>query len=278
VRVYSSYSSIDEYRPAWTNAAGDDIPAMWVQYPTWSSQGVAVDDDGIVWAHGDGGLITRVNPYKVDEDPITHVRTPRADAVTLIPTGAGRGVGVATDGMIWGVNWGAGDVTLLDPHPAEDLDGDGDPDVAAPEDYISDTCCAEINESYTYSDVTGYQLSNSMAPLGEFRFLLPPCDAGTTSWGDITVEGDFPEGTSLTIHARIVASVDELQQDEGFVALQLDDGSSQIDGDHPTGGTFVMVPLDGVGSLGLRVTLTSEDQERIIRPSITSVSIQRLCE
>ncbi len=62
------------------------------------------------------------------------------------------------------------------------------------------------------------------------------------------------------------------------MALLLEDGSSQIDGDHPTGGTFVMSDLDGVGVLGLRVTLTSDDQARVVRPSITSVQIQRACE
>lgn len=280
VRVYASYGTISEYTPAWTNADGDDIPAAFTFFNPGGAftAGVAVDQDGIVWAHGDGGIVTRVNPYKVDVDLKTLVRTPRADSVTQIITGAGRGVGVATDGMIWAVNWGLGDVTLLDPHPAEDLDGDLDPDGVTPDQYVSETCCSEIGESYTYSDVTGYQLSNSMAPLGEFRFLIPACEEGVTGWGDITVEGDFPDGTSLSIHAKIVADLDALQADDGFVTLLLDDGSPQIDGDHPTGGTFVMPELDGVGFLGLRVTLTSDDQARVIRPSITSVEIQRACQ
>ncbi len=282
VRVYAAYGTVSEYTPAWTNADDELVPAALTYFYTgvYFSAGVAVDQDGILWSYEDGGTLIRVNPTKVDIDPLTGARTPRADAVTLIPTGrGGRGVGVANDGAIWAINWGVGgDVTLVEPHPAPDLDGDLDPDGVTPSQYLAGSCCAEIENSYTYSDMTGYQLSNVMAPLGEFRFFVSPCDDGATTWGDIAVEGDFPADTTLTMHAKLVLGLEELAEEEGYEALLLEDGSPQIDGAHPEGGTFVMPPLDGTGALGLRVTLTTQDQSRVIRPAISEMSLERTCQ
>jgi hypothetical protein len=282
VRVYAAQNGITEYTPEWTNDVGVVIPAASIHFQTGNAMGIGVDREGIVWSNSDGGMVARVNPYKVTDGVID------IDAITTIPTGrSGRGIGIATDGMIWAVNWSHydsvtaltndGNVTLIDPHPAADDDGDGDPDGVLPDAYLAETCCEEISNSYTYSDVTGFQLSASMAPLGEFRFFIPPCEGGATTWGDITVGGDFPDGTSLLVQAKIVEDIDDLQLEDGWVTLLLDDGADRIDGEHPTGGTFVMPELEGEGALGMRVTLTTDDQSRTVRPAVDSVDIGRVC-
>lgn len=297
VRVFAASTGITEYIPP----LEDGETPIWIHYAgAGSSLGIGVDREGIVWTNSDGGAVVRANPYQVPFDPVTGlpdfkpgwggVYEAPAEAYTVIPTGrGGRGVGVATDGFVWIVNWdhydtngpNDGNVTLLDPHPVADADEDGDPDVAAPEDYLDGTCCEEIKVSYTYSDMTGFQYTNATVPLGEFRFFVPGCGGGTTTWGDIAVAGDFPAGTSLRVQAKLVEDLVDLANDDDWVSMSLEDGGGEVmDDTHPPGGeggTFLLPELVGADpNLGLRATLTAED--RADRPALSSIQLGRACD
>ncbi|MBI2898458.1 MAG: hypothetical protein HYY06_33210 [Deltaproteobacteria bacterium] len=296
LRIFTANWNIMEYIPS-----EDGDPGIWIRYDGGSGEGIAVDREGIVWANTGNAAVVRANPYRVPFDPVTGLPDlvpdangmyiAPAEAVTRIPTGrGGRGIGVATDGMIWAINWSHwdpvanaqndGNVTLVDPHPAEDADQDGDPDVAAPEAYLAGTCCEEVDVPYTYSDMTGFQYANVVIPLGELRFFVPGCTSGVTEWGNVAIEGELPEGTGLALQAKLVDDLGDVAGGDRWETLSLEDGGGNVmDATHPPGGrggTFVMPDLEGgEPNLGLRATLIAEDRAR--RPAVSSIQIARAC-
>lgn len=58
-----------------------------------------------------------------------------------------------------------------------------------------------VRGSYTYSDMSGYQLRNA-SRAGTFRYTFKGCDAGTTSWQQLTYSLTAPAGTRASVRYR----------------------------------------------------------------------------
>jgi hypothetical protein len=55
---------------------------------------------------------------------------------------------------------------------------------------------------YTYSDMTGAQLSIVTRPPGEYRQLLGGCEEGPTEWEELLFDVWAPEGTTVVFRVR----------------------------------------------------------------------------
>ena len=252
---YNYGITVDSDGNVWT--AGADVSKYTVADGTWesapiASRGIAADAAGWVWTHNDDGRMYRI----AQDDPADN---------TLMQGYGGRGVAIDFDGMVWFINWsrGAGDAL------------DGDISVVDPDDIPAvagdlDLCCDTINNSYTYSDMTGFQLRNATNPLGNYDAVFEPCpDGETTTWTGISWEGVTPAGTFLRFQVKTGDSLDDVN------AQPWVDAAVQPGDDSP----FDIEALLGDDAekpfLMIRVLLVSESREAA--PTLHLLGAQRAC-
>lgn len=147
-------------------------------------RGVAVDRDGNIWAAYSGNH--KLNKFGPSGDFLK--------SVTLSPLGKGPiGVGVDGEGYIWAVNQSTNNTTKLS------TDG---------------TIIGYYpvgRGPYTYSDMTGFNLKNITSPEGVWSAVY---DAGVDNyqWERIAWHSQVPDGTGLTVSARTVNQLADLDQ------------------------------------------------------------------
>jgi hypothetical protein len=212
--------------------------------------GIAADAQGIVWANGDSGTVIRID----SNDP--------ALPFTSIATGrGGRGVAIDSDDYVWIVNWdyGAsdGDVTIIDPDDPENFDT---------------VCCDSINNSYTYSDMSGFQLRNATAPRGTYELIAEGCEApNLTEWVGIDVRGQFPEGTAVRAEVRTATTVPELAAAEWLLVGSFPPDDPPFD----VRAALLAAGVDPQYYLAVRITLEAFTRDAL--PIVEAVGVQRSC-
>ncbi|MBI2897561.1 MAG: hypothetical protein HYY06_28645 [Deltaproteobacteria bacterium] len=246
--------TVDALGHVWCNGGAIDVYKP--EEPDWDSVfgsryengGIGVDAEGIVWTHHDSGTIQRVD----SNDP--------ALPLTTISSGrGGRGVAVDSDGFIWAINWDRGvsdgDVTIIDPAEPENVDT---------------VCCESINNSYTYSDMTGVQLGIATAPSGTYEMVVEGCEApDITSWVGFAWEGDLPAETGMRVEVRTAPTLPELAETDWILAGEVPPDESPLDLRAAFG------EIESELYLGVRLTLLSYDRDAL--PVIYSIGLQRSC-
>ena len=122
------------------------------------------------------------------------------------------GVGVDSDQNIWGIgNDGVATRTIVDK-----LGMITQPVLGPPKG--NNKCpagdkCEIRQQSYTYSDFTGFGLRNFTRPQGSYSYIVKGCVDETqtpidTQWWNVIWEADVPPNTTLTVKARASAGSD----------------------------------------------------------------------
>jgi hypothetical protein len=169
-------SSIGRYDPSEPPGARFEVVEIGVR-----PHGIAADGEGWVWAAGfDRGVVRAWA-----DDPSMNV---------IVAGTAGystKGMAVDFDGRIWAVNHWHDSAIVITP-------GAGLTD-ATVETEVAST----IRQPYTYSDMTGAQLSLATGA-GLWRLAVEGCPEGAerTRWRELRFDAEVPDGTRLTFRAR----------------------------------------------------------------------------
>jgi YVTN family beta-propeller protein len=163
------------------------------------------DPDADEWAYAATGarprgiagcMDGRVYVANDEANQIAVVDTDTLETVATVNLGSGRypiGMAADFDGYVWTVN-----------------------QQAATAIKVSIDTLAIVGEfpvgsgPYTYSDMTGYLLHNFTTPDGHYTHVFGE-EGFRLAWTSLTVEGDFPEGTSVKVRVRSADSPAELQ-------------------------------------------------------------------
>ncbi|MBI2898157.1 MAG: hypothetical protein HYY06_31685 [Deltaproteobacteria bacterium] len=201
-------------RTDWTCPAGE------------GAYGIAVDSEGRVWI---GSTVARLDPFtETWESPPANVTgggiTVDAEGnawvgewgsawkvdgetmeATQIPNAGGHGWAVDYDGFIWSIDMGQNEAHVVDPDTFEVED------VTPP-----------FNYPYTYSDMTGFGLQNTITPEGVVTQVFEGCPADQeTHWADLGWLADVPAGTQIAFRVQTASTLEELGG-EGFIDVATD--------------------------------------------------------
>ncbi|MBI2892844.1 MAG: hypothetical protein HYY06_04780 [Deltaproteobacteria bacterium] len=238
--------------------------------------GLTVDGEGRVWI---GGSVARLDPeteewespgaevsgggIAVDADGNAYVGEGwgsawKIDAETMettsIPGAGGHGWAVDFDGNIWSIEMGdTGHVT--DPETLETED------VRPP--FVS---------SYTYSDMTGFQMVNATNPTGIYPHVFQACDGTGVHWRGLGFTADVEAGSELSFRVKTAASVEALATAE-WVAVGIvppDESPLAIDEALDRAG------VDPAEYLLVEATLRSINRQN--RPTLSAIEVTRSCD
>jgi len=121
-----------------------------------------------------------------------------------------------------------------------------------------------LNNSYMYSDMTGYQLRNA-SRAGTFRTTFQGCGTGNTTWSNLTYSVNAPRGTKVSIRYRGAISTTELTNSPWTTAS----GTSPVP-------ISVTVPMGQTPRyLQVEVTMTSVDAS--LTPVLSGLSAGFTC-
>lgn len=132
--------------------------------------------------------------------------------------------------------------------------------------YNTPTTTADgtLNNSYTYSDMSGYQLRNA-SRAGTFRNIFNGCTDGNTTWTNLTYNVTAPRGTKVSIRYRGASTVAGLTASPWTAAT----GTSPVP---------IMLTVPGGATpryLQVEVTMTSVDAN--LTPVLSALSAGFTC-
>ena len=195
--------------------AGDAVST----HPLACGYGIAADPQGRIYTSG-GGCVARFDPVTgqtetlqgvngggVAVDQKNHVWTGETELVEIDASGpvmkvlgraqnGGHGAAIDNDGKPWSIPIGAGVAHKID---VTKLDGSGR--------YATEQAVVGAG-SYTYSDMTGFQLKNAASKSGLYRHTFTGCS--TSKWDTVDLSASVPPGTSITISARVAQTQADL--------------------------------------------------------------------
>jgi hypothetical protein len=177
---------------------------------------------------------------------------------TALPGMGGHGWAVDFDGFIWSVDM-TNAAHVMDPETLEVED------VTPP-----------FQSPYTYSDMTGFQLQNTVTPAGEYERLFQLCDLvdQQLNLANLEFEADVPAGSAVSFRIKHATSLEELDD-----VAWIDVGSAPPD----------VSPIDlaerleaaGVDLLHLghfvKVGATLQSIDRLNRPILYSFLLRYSC-
>jgi hypothetical protein len=215
----------------------EDTDDVEVLSPPNNTYGITVDEEGRVWSAAGGSASDALSYYDVDTGDFTQI------AGVL-------GAGIAADGAgyVWvggcneSIAWGVGatcrvdtdtlDWNQIDAHSrsvAVDFDGNVwgiplpgymdfiEPNAPAAEvvTRVFEDCgaggdAACFDNTYVYSDMTGFQLQNATDPLGRYVHVFEGCVDAPTIWSALTWSGEVPDGSAIVFNVRTAADLDAL--------------------------------------------------------------------
>ena len=231
--------AVDSEGRVWIgNATARLVPAT----GTWElpaaqvyGSGITVDDRGNAYTgEGQGG-------FRIDGETME---------VTPLPGMNGHGWAVDFDGDVWAVDLQANSAHVMDPDTLEVTD------VTPPFAY-----------PYTYSDMTGVMLMNTIAPAGIYEHVLElgRCDEG--SFLDaLAYDADLPAGGSLTLRLRSADTADLLVGEE-WIAI----GSAPAD---PS--PIELDPRIAVGGV-VAIEVTFATTEPAAKPTLARFALRTIC-
>jgi hypothetical protein len=209
--------------------------------PGCNGSGIAADGNGWIWVGDCAAGMCRVDAETLE---VTHVAA------------RGRGIGVAFDGLLWGVS-GAATIDIVDPG-----DGPGEEEVVN-ENY-------GLVGPYVYTDMTGFQLRNATDPEGFYGHVFELCESEYTTWSAVTYDVMTPPGSSVGVSVRTADTLVALGTAAWVSLGTTRAGEDRID----------LAPELGPGPHGrfieVRFTLFSVDREA--RPQILGMGVQGSCE
>lgn len=181
-----SGSKLCRFNPAnesWEQLLNTGVPAL---------RGVAVDQNNQLWAAGhDSNVMLHVNvsapPPATAGGATTMVRV---ETVALPGAATVAGAAIDFDNNVWGIPYTGGAFKI------EPMNGN------------KVTVTQPGATTYTYSDMTGYQLRNASRN-GTFRQNFTGCGEGT-KWTNLTYQATAPAGTRVSIRYRAAATAAEL--------------------------------------------------------------------
>lgn len=186
-------------------------PGSRLEYVRGSGQsiwihGIQADLEGSIWgaAHGTGVL-------RFDADnPQDYVEVVDSDA-------SSKGIAVDLDGKVWSINIDAEDATVIVPGQQ-----------VADNDIIQNV--SGFVWPYTYSDMTGSQLSFATDQTGFVRRTFAGCpNTVGTDWSELRWDAEVPPDTSIRFFARGAATVDELSGLDWHLVAEVPPQTSPID-------------------------------------------------
>ncbi|MBI2892047.1 MAG: hypothetical protein HYY06_00740 [Deltaproteobacteria bacterium] len=209
--------------------------------------GITVDAFGNAFT-GEWGWGGPGSAYKIDGETMV---------VTLLPGMGGHGWAVDFDGYIWSVDM-QDSAHVMDPETLEVED------VRPP--FVS---------PYTYSDMTGFQLQNTVTPAGVYERLFETCDADKQlHLASLEWVADVPAGSAITFRLKHADSIEELEAGAWIDVASVPPDESPVDLD-------AVLREAGVDTAALgrfvRIEVTLQSVDRLNRPTLTSFGIYYSC-
>jgi hypothetical protein len=238
--------------------------------PWIGSDTARLDLDTLVWEHpvdadgepisiGGGGITVDAfgnaytgewqHGYKIDAQTME---------ATPLPGMGGHGWAVDFDGFIWSVELGGTTAKVMDP-----------------ETFEVESVRPPFINPYTYSDMTGFQLQNTVTPAGVYQRVFETCDPEqrmrltTLEWA-----ADVPAGASVAFRLRHADTIDALEAMPWIAVASVPPARTPVDLEAVL--SAADVDLTHIGQyLMIEATLTSVDRRN--RPTLYSFGITYSC-
>lgn len=217
-------------------------------------RGLAIDNKYNLWVADSG-----VGVHHVDVSALPPATgSSMVYRQTLNTNGTNAGVGIDFDNKTWVVSYSG-----TSSHAYQVLPG-AQPGQAAVEFTYNSANTGALNDSYMYSDMTGYQLRNA-SRAGTFRTTFQGCQTGNTTWTNLSYSLNAPRGTKVSIRYRGASSTAELSNSPWNTAS----GTSPVP-------ISVTVPMGQTPRyLQVEVTMTSVDAS--LTPILSGLSAGFTC-
>ena len=203
--------------------------------------GITVDAAGNAYT-GEGGT-----GYRIDAETME---------VTNLPGMSGHGWAVDFDGFIWSIDMATNGAHVMDPETLEVEN------VVPPFQY-----------PYTYSDMTGFQLQNTITPAGIYQRLFELCEADQqVEIAQLSYEASVPAGTQILFRLRHAESLDGIEN-AGWIDI------GHLPGDDSPIDVAARLEAAGVTRLGhfIQIEATLQSVDRLNRPTLTSFAFNYRC-
>jgi hypothetical protein len=209
-----------------------------------SGGGITVDAFGNAYSGQFGGN----QAYKIDGETME---------TTQLPNMGGHGWAVDFDGYIWSV------------------DMNNSAHVMDPETFEVEHVSPPFVGPYTYSDMTGFQLQNTVTPAGVYERLFEVCaPEETLNLSQLDWEADVPAGAGISFRIKHASAIEELQNMGWIDVGSIPADPSPID----VAARLVAAGVD-VDHLGhfVMVEATLQSIDRLNRPTLHSFMLRYSC-
>ncbi len=242
VWIGSSVSRMDPETEEWETPVDADGNA----YPVYGG-GITVDAFGNAYT-GEYGWGGGGSAYKIDAETME---------VTLLPGMGGHGWAVDFDGFIWSVDMQDA-AHVMDPETLEVED------VRPP-----------FTSPYTYSDMTGFQLQNTVTPAGVYERMFETCETdASVHLSSLEFEADVPAGSAISFRLKHADTIEELDAMAWIDVGAVPPSASPIDLDAAL--TDAGVDTEHLGHL-VMIEATLQSVDRMNRPILYSIALSWSC-
>jgi hypothetical protein len=215
---------------------------------SFSSGGITVDSHGNAYTGEYNNWGGGTSAYRIDGE--TLVATP-------LPGMGGHGWAVDFDGFVWSVD-------MMDAAHVIDPDTLEVEDVRPP--FIS---------PYTYSDMTGFQLQNTVTPAGIYERLFETCGENLqVHLAQLEWEAAVPEGTAVSFRLKHADSLQDLAGAPWIDVARIPSDVPPVDLDAVL--TEAGVDTNEVGRF-VMVEATLQSIDRLNRPTLSSFALRYSC-
>ncbi|MGB0678587.1 MAG: hypothetical protein ACPGUV_02875 [Polyangiales bacterium] len=228
-------------------------------------RGVAADARGFVYAARIDERVAQVVADGVDEvderDPGVWTELPGT------PGNRSWGVAVDRQGKVWVLGYDEDVALVLLP---TDILGTV---------YVEYPAVTGLAGMYTYSDMTGTQLSLATAQGGYYRHRFTGCSGGSTQWLSLFWDADVPAGTRIDFFMRTAATAGEL------AALDTGTGWVRVASAPPGQSTVAVAealaltaaPTGAALELELRLVSQSSNASQVLTPVVRAFDVSHRC-
>jgi hypothetical protein len=212
-----------------------------------SGGGITVDAFGNAytgeWGGGGGG-----SAYKIDGETME---------VTPLPGMGGHGWAVDFDGFIWSVDF-QDSAHVMDPETLE-----------------AENVRPPFIQPYTYSDMTGFQLQNTVTPAGVYERVFETCSADEPlHLSSLEWDADVPAGSAVTFRLKHASTLEALEEMAWIDVGSTTNAESPIDLDEVL--TAAGIDTDHLGHF-VMIEATLQSIDRLNRPTLNSFAISYSC-
>lgn len=246
--------------------AGDAVST----HPLSCAYGIAADPQGRIYTAG-GGCLARFDPVTKQTEILSgvtggglavdqknHVWTGESELFRVDASGpvmkligraqnGGHGAAIDNDGHPWAIPIGAGVAHKID---ESTLDGSGR--------YVTQP--ASVGQgSYTYSDMTGFQLKNAASKSGIYRHTFTGCSA--SKWESVDLSASVPPGTTITISARVAQTQADLANQAWIKVATIPPATAPV-------------PLNLPAGAYIQIEIAMKSTDLTVTPILSSLSVK----